>query len=291
MTVYAATEEDIDQDPEEARQGQLYKSTDGGATFGPRLVAADGFAGHQGFYDLAVAVDPSNANRVYLGGNEGGGIFMYSFDGGATFSSSVTGLHADAHAIAVAPSNTEIIYHGNDGGIWRSHNYGLNWTSLNNGSFSATQFQSLALHPTDRWFSLGGTQDNGTELLHPDASFTRVDFGDGGYALIDQNAADTTSVTMYHTYFNETDSVIGTARTLNVNCATDDQWSFRGAYAGPLDPTIHCDGTTDLFNGISLFDDVNFYAPQALGPGNPNTWYFGTDKLYRSVDRADNAVP
>jgi hypothetical protein len=25
-----------------------------------------------------------------------------------------------------------------------------------------------------------------------------------------------------------------------------------------------------------------------LGPGNPNTWYFGTDKLYRSMDRADS---
>jgi hypothetical protein len=26
-----------------------------------------------------------------------------------------------------------------------------------------------------------------------------------------------------------------------------------------------------------------------LGPGDPNTWYFGTDKLYRSTDRADTA--
>src|SRR5207302_1940186 len=31
-------------------------------------------------------------------------------------------------------------------------------------------------------------------------------------------------------------------------------------------------------------------APQALGPGNPNTWYFGTNKLYRSINKADQAT-
>src|SRR5207302_9231659 len=63
--------------------------------------------------------------------------------------------------------------------------------------------------------------------------------------------------------------------------------SFKGIYTGPVDPTVHCDGTTDTFNGISLSDPVNFYAPMALGPGNPNTLYFGTDKLYRSTNRGD----
>jgi hypothetical protein len=41
-------------------------------------------------------------------------------------------------------------------------------------------------------------------------------------------------------------------------------------------------------NGISLNDAVNFYAPMALGPGTPNTVYFGTNKLYRSVDTGDH---
>ena len=283
VTVYAATEEG---NP----NGHLYKSSDGGATFGGDLSAADGFAGIQGFYDIAIAVDPTNASTVYLGGNVSNGIFMYSTDGGMSFNSSVTGLHADVHAIAVAPSNTAVIYHGNDGGIWKSTDSGLDWTSLNNSSFSATQFQGLGLHPSDRYFSLGGTQDNGTELLMPDATFTRADFGDGGYSLIDQNATDTMTVTMYHTYFNETNNIIGTARILNVPCATDGNWSFRGIYSGSVDPTVHCDGAHDIFNGISLSDDVNFYAPQALGPGNPNTWYFGSNRLYRSSNQGDTAT-
>src|SRR5262249_36523679 len=76
--------------------------------------------------------------------------------------------------------------------------------SLNHTGFNATQFQSLSLHPVDREFMLGGTQDNGTELKRSDATWTRADFGDGGFALIDQSATDTENVTMYHTYFNQT---------------------------------------------------------------------------------------
>ena len=282
VTVYATTEEGIP-------NGRLYKSSDGGATFGSALTAVNGFAGLQGFYDITVAVDPTNANNIYLGGSTGSNIFLISNDGGSSFVSSVTGLHADVHAIAVAPSNPTVIYHGNDGGIWKSVDSGLNWTSLNNATFSATQFQDLALHPIDRFFSIGGTQDNGTEFLRSDASFLRVDFGDGGYSLIDQNAFDTINVTMYHTYFSLTGGGIGTARVLTVPCASDGNWSFHGAFTRtPTGP--YCDGTFDMANGIAIGDDVNFYAPQALGPGNPNTWYFGTDKLYRSTDKADTAT-
>src|SRR4051794_7693270 len=52
----------------------------------------------------------------------------------------------------------------------------------------------------------------------------------------------------------------------------------------------YCDGTVDNAKGISKSGNVQFYAPTRLGPGNPNTWYFGTDKLYRSTDRANTAV-
>jgi hypothetical protein len=72
---------------------------------------------------------------------------------------------------------------------------------------------------------------------------------------------------MYHTYFNETGVLVGFA-TAN---AGDFAWNFFG-----------CGGTA---NGINCSDTVLFYAPLSLGPGNPNTVYFGTDRLYRSTDR------
>ena len=76
-------------------------------------------------------------------------------------------------AVAVAPSDPSVVYAGNDGGIWRSSDNGATWVSKNNGQFSATQLQSVAVHPTDRNFLIGGTQDNGTEWKKPDGSWFR----------------------------------------------------------------------------------------------------------------------
>ena len=90
--------------PPPAKPRPLLKSTDGGATFGAAIAAVTGFAGGQCFYDIAVGVDPTNANNVSVGGNTGNNIYRYSRNGGTTFTTSVTGLHADVHCIAYAPS-------------------------------------------------------------------------------------------------------------------------------------------------------------------------------------------
>ena len=60
----------------------------------------------------------------------------------------------------------------------------------------------------------------GTQLRRPDGIWLRADGGDGGYALIDQGALDTTTVTMYHTYYNQ-NTAKGFARVTNVaSCNT-----------------------------------------------------------------------
>ena len=64
-----------------------------------------------------------------------------SIDGGTNWTKASTGLHPDSHDIVYAPSNPLIVYHGNDGGIFRSADGGATWTSLNNSGFSATQFE------------------------------------------------------------------------------------------------------------------------------------------------------
>ena len=291
VTVVAVTGETA---PNSTGQGKAYKTVyDSSKPINPTfsgLPAANGFGAGQGSYNIGVAIDPTNANNIYVVGTLDG-TFLYSRNGGNSFTPSNDTLHVDSHMVGVAPSNPLVIYTGNDGGVWRSNDAGVTWPTpsgdLNNTTFSATQFQSVAVHPTDPKFSIGGTQDNGTNFFKPNGTWTRVDFGDGGYALIDQNATDTTNVTMYHTYFNATGVLLGFGRVLSTGCATEGQWSFEGIYGGSVDPTLHCDGTTDTFNGISLSDPVNFYAPIALGPGNPNTIYFGSNKLYRSINKGD----
>ncbi|HTD14843.1 MAG TPA: hypothetical protein VK673_06670 [Chthoniobacterales bacterium] len=327
QTILAATDE---YDTNQQDQGLLRESTDGGQTYPTILTAADGFAGGQGFYNVAIAIDQTNSQNVYLAGTlsstgvdpdgppghgymyidgqvianpgpnpqatghgppNGGGIFQYSTDGGTTFTPSVAKLHADSHAIAISKSDPKVIYTGNDGGVWASSDSSKKWRDINTKGFSATQFESIAVHPTNKNFSIGGTQDNGTIFFKPDGSVVRADFGDGGYALIDQSATNTEEVTMYHTYFNVTNDLIGFSRVLKTSCAQEGEWSFLGRYTGDVDPTVHCDGTTDRFNGIQLTDSVNFYAPMALGPGTPNTVYFGTDTLYWSNDQGNTMFP
>lgn len=253
--------------------GTTYKSVSGGAF---NLVLDNNFCNPQCFYDVAIDIDPTDANKVYLGGSPTL-VFGRSTNGGTSYTSSSANLHVDTQAITVAPSDPNIIYFGSDGGIWKSINGGTNWVSLNNTTFSATQFESIALHPLDRYSTLGGTQDNGTEYYQQNRTWIRSDGGDGGYAAIDSNATGlTTNVVAYHTYFNNSTQSGFSRSTTTVTTGAaigDPNWSgFLG-----------CGGTA---NGITCGDLVYFYAPLVLGPGNPNTVYFGTDRLYRSDNQA-----
>jgi hypothetical protein len=263
-------------------EGTLFSSTTG--TTWTEVTAARGFCGGQCFYDMPIALDPTTALNIYVGGSAGAnigagnsGIFGKSTDGGTTFGTSQNFLHADSHAIAVLTANPSVIYAGNDGGIFKSTDAGVTWSSINNTGFTATQFESISVHSTDPNFSIGGTQDNGTLLQMPNGSWFRADFGDGGYSAIDQSTSSTTNINLYHTYFNQTNNLIGYATINTGTAASEGNWGFSG-----------CIGTPG--NGINCTDNVLFYAPLTLGPGSPNTVYFGTDRLYRSADGGNTNV-
>ena len=261
-----------------ATEGTVFKSVDGGVTFPTQLTAGNNFCNPQCFYDIAVATDPNVADTIYLAGSPTA-VFRRSFNGGTSFASSSTGLHVDTHAITVSPSNPQVIYYGSDGGIYRSINGGTNWTSLNNATFAATQFESIAVHPVLQNYTLGGTQDNGTELLTNDGTtWVNSDGGDGGNVVIDQNATGLNDIVAYHTYFNRQNSQIGFVRaTTTIPSNGDPNWG-------------NLIGGCGIANGINCADTTLFYAPMVGGPGTPNSLYFGSNKIYRSGDTGTTMV-
>ncbi len=259
-----------------ASNGRVYKSVDGGTSW-TAVTAANGYCSGQCFYDMPLYAEPGNPNTLYTGGAGNStdpetvpSMFMRSIDGGATFQSKVrspstnTALHADVHAITSYPGNPNEIWVGNDGGVWKSTNRGDTWINVNN-SMQITQFEGCDLHPSNPAIAYGGTQDNGTNGWSGGNAWPHLDFGDGGYALIDQSTPDN----LVHTYYNQTNNLIGVGYT--TNGFTTQQGEYFGSFADTVGG-----------NGISISDRVLFYAPIHLDRGVSDTLYFGTNKLYRA---------
>jgi hypothetical protein len=316
VTVYAGTTEgftNIGCNSATTRFGTLRRSI-GGTTWANVLAGAAntsgiiqgaaGFCDPQCSYDITVAVDPNNVNNIYLGGSAPGytpcSHAVARSSDGVTFAADEVGVHADTHYIFSDQAGTNI-YDANDGGIWKrtiTAAAATPWVNLNNSPLNTLQFQSVAVHPTDANFTLGGTQDNGTEWQSSvSGTWLGAEGGDGGYALIDTNSAGT-AVTQYHTFYCASNAQIIFDRAISTTCNTiKDSWPTRGPIACSAstfcanDATpAPCDGTQFYIgnNGIQLYDNVLFYPPMALGPGNPNTLYFGTDRLYRSTNKGDS---
>ncbi|MFI5398586.1 MAG: glycosyl hydrolase [Candidatus Binatia bacterium] len=139
----------------------IAKSINGGGHWDP--VALPAYSPIYGtFAMLYVAVHPDNPNIVFMGINQ----LFQTLTGDAPWTH-VTGgpvyFHMDHHAMVFAPSNTNKIYAGCDGGVMYSGDLGVTWDHRNHG-LSVMQLYHVANHP--QWAALvgGAFQDNGGAL-------------------------------------------------------------------------------------------------------------------------------
>jgi hypothetical protein len=166
----------------------------------PNMV--DGLGAHftraQGWYDLILAVHPTNPDLVIIGGID----LHRSINGGTSWSGishwfggfGEPYVHADQHALVFRPGSPNELLSGNDGGVHYSPNAGNSsiasptFESRNKG-YNVTQFYSVAARNTAHSnYFLGGTQDNGTQRFSETGrmSTSEPTGGDGGFCFIDQ---------------------------------------------------------------------------------------------------------
>ncbi|HEU5168121.1 MAG TPA: T9SS type A sorting domain-containing protein [Chitinophagaceae bacterium] len=233
----------------------------------------------QAWYDLIAAVDPNNANTLYIGG-----IDVYkSTNNGATWnqvsdwrSIGLPYVHSDIHQIAYAPGSSSRIAIGCDGGIFYSADANLaspNFTEKNSG-YNVTQFYGVAIHPTLPNFFLAGAQDNGSQKFTSAGvnSTTEVTGGDGAFCHIDQdNPNIQITAYVYNNYYISTNGG-ATFSTLYVDPDPNDG---SGDFINPTDydntaNILYACSSEDVDPGPAMNYQFNRYT-RITGIGTTNT--------------------
>ena len=130
-----------------------------------------------GWWEFTMAVDPLNANNVWVGTHA----VFNSKDGGVTWNrltywTSV--MHTDFHHIVYSPHDATKLYNVNDGGVWinTDNGHGSQWSPKSNG-LGCTEIYHAAQSPIKKDRIGIGTQDNG-ELYYSAGNWYTVRGGD-----------------------------------------------------------------------------------------------------------------
>jgi len=243
---------------------RAYKTTDGGLNWN-HISPGTWFGGYypsinfiydQGFYDLTVAVNPSNPDQVLIGNVE-----LHQSTDGQNFSPMrISGsnnsngclVHVDIHKILFAPSDNNILYLACDGGIYKSTNGGIDWFHRNNG-ISTMQIYRMASHKFSPDTLMVGMQDNGIGITYDRGSTPYQDLygGDGMEVFFDY--ADPNAI--YVSIQNG-----NTAMSPNFGSTFQYQFNLTGAWI----------------------------TPYFLHPTNNQWVYAATNRIWRSTNRGQN---
>ncbi|MHB8384030.1 MAG: WD40/YVTN/BNR-like repeat-containing protein [Candidatus Binataceae bacterium] len=277
----------------------LFVSFDGGVTWNPNTIlpptvpsytsnakTLDGTgAGNfsQSYFDQAMLVSPSNPAVVFFGGV---GLYESANYGNVwNFLPTVGGLHPNQHALVFDPAISQILV-ANDGGLYSFSPAAPNaFTSLN-ATISASQIQSIGVHPSNTNVMIAGLQDNGTQLysggigtwVGPDS-----ESGDGGFALIDPN--DPTHV--YHDF-----SIAELSGALISESIDGGNTWCSATVAGPNPCNAPNAWTPNLQAAMANTGDPGpaFYPPLAVDPKTAYRVLFGAHAVYVSTNGMQNWV-
>ena len=251
----------------------IYLSIDSGASYTeipdvPNLLGytVNGMdLGGQGFYDLALAVDPLDPDRVVAGGIN----LWETRDRGETWNclghwfggDSVPLVHADHHALTFVPGTSDVLS-AHDGGVARVTEQGIQDRSdgLDIGQVYRLGFSENRL---DRL--LTGWQDNGVNQLDR-GIHAQVLGADGFHCMIHPEHPDTLYAAEYY------------GRTFR---SPDGGWSWQEWIGG---------------SGEGVHERGDWDTPMQFAPGDPGRAFVAKRRLYHTTDDGatwsqSNALP
>ena len=250
---------------------------------------------NQAWYDWFAAVAPNNPDVLYLGAiNAHRGVRQltgtWSWKNISAKQPTGDSIHPDQHAIAFSPTDPNLVYIANDGGIYRSRDAGTSWASLNKG-LNITEIEYLTQHPSHDAWLLAGTQDNGTIRYEGQQTWYHVQDGDGGDCGIDDSDPYTCFHSFYGPYLER--STEGGAWGTWQECLNIDEPSL---FYPPLEVNrrLVVRGASDIWISRDAGDSWNSFAlpgaagyPSALAAPTTDQIYAGTTQgeMYR-LDRS-----
>ncbi len=251
--------------------------------------------GGQGWYDLALAVSPTNKNEIYVGGIN----IWKSLDAGANWelcshwasSGSEKYVHADQHTLVFNPINNTLIA-GHDGGISEYSASRKQWHLISEG-INVLQFYRMGASALQKNFVVAGAQDIGTLMTKNNQSMQTVMGGDGMECAVDYKNDNTLYYELY--YGNLKKSVDGGRSYNDIRPTKTDS----GAWLTPfvLHPTDHNTlliGYHDIYkttdagkNWTKISENLStnvFLSFIAVAPSNPDVIYTGTPHTYYKTE-------
>ncbi|MFT7605089.1 MAG: hypothetical protein ACI8VT_002682, partial [Saprospiraceae bacterium] len=238
-----------------------YRSTNSGTSFTsmsttPNILGypTDGSDGiSQSSYDLALAVNPADANNIITGGinvwrSTNGGTSLTAISQWSEPTGAFDYVHADIHELVYNPLDGTL-YCGSDGGVSKSTNDGLDWTNIWDG-LEIMQFYRIAGVETNQNLLIGGTQDNGTDVYTGTPNITHIYGADGMDCVIDYNNNNNIFFAVQNGSFRR--STNGGSTSTNIKPAGSTGSWVTPYGMDPVDPSIIYGGFSDVYRSTDM---------------------------------------
>lgn len=248
---------------------EVYRSDDAGATWRKTHTKSIGIFNTYGYYFAKIYTSHYNPDKVYILGFYA----QESTDGGKIFKTiDKNNVHPDHHALWVNPKNDSHLINGNDGGCNITYDDGANWYKANMPAVG--QYYAVTVDDARPYNVYGGLQDNGSwwgPSTHKEDigwidngqyPYRGINGGDGMQAQVDTRD----NITVY------SGSQFGVYSRYN----KERRGSLK--FIRPQ----HELGEKPL--------RFNWQTPIWLSRHNQDVLYYGSNRLYRSLNKGDTMI-